>query len=411
MSLPVLSNSARRRFLGAFLAAVSFTLPETIVLADQPAPEVAKIFPANLDGFHQTGRISVRNRESLRESFGLPNHASNEVLQVFVAETEYASSDGEKFRVAMNHYENDSAAYSSFTSLRKGWRERGGAPSGRVENIGTASELIPGPGLMFFKGPTLVSVISEGGKNPDQISALARLFAANLDNGEGDIPVLVRHLPNWETAQRDVVYAVSQAPLLDSIPNQPILKELTFEGGTEAVIASYGQSQLVIVEFTTPQFSVETDQRIWTKISELKSQGQPTPIAYRRVGNYSVFVFGAPDEQTANALVDQVKYEQVVQWLGDDPHLAERLQRYLTQTSAGVLMAVLKSSGISLLVCLGAGTLFGALLFRRRRAQQAALYSDAGGATRLNLDEITGAGNSHRLLGSGKRPESDSTQS
>jgi hypothetical protein len=91
--------------------------------------------------------------------------------------------------------------------------------------------------------------------------------------------------------------------------------------------------------------------------------------------------------------------------------LYERLQRYLAQTSAGVLAAVLKSSGLSLLLCLGIGTLIGALLFRRRRAQQAALYSDAGGGVRLNLDELTGAGNSRRLLGRGEQPESDSTQS
>jgi len=389
------------------MAAVSFTLFAAVVLADQPAPEVTRIFPSNLGGFHQTGRISVSNREAIREAFKLLDDAPNEVLQVFDAETEYASPDGEKFRVSVSKFENDSAAYSQFTLLRKGWRERGGTQSAHVENTSTASELIPGPGLIFFKGTTVVSVISESGKNSDQITALARLVAANLDNGDGDIPVLVKHLPNWEAAQRDVVYAVSQASLLGSIPNQPILKELTFEGGTEAVVARYGQSELLIVEFTTPQFSIENDQRIWTKFSELKSQGQPTPIAYRRVGNYSVFVLDAPDEKTANALVDQVRYEQVVQWLGDDPHLAERLQRYLTQTSAGVLMAVLKSSGLSLIICFGAGTLFGALLFRRRRAQQAAFYSDAGGSTRLNLDALTGANNSQRLLEPGKQPESD----
>src|ERR1043165_5979567 len=104
---------------------------------------------------------------------------------------------------------------------------------------------------------------------------------------------------------------------------------------------------MAIVEFTTPQMSIDNDSRVWTKIAELKSQAQPTPSAYRRVGNYSVFVFNAPDEETANALVDQVKYEQVVQWLGDDPHLYERLQRYFTQTSAGVLVAGLTRSGLS----------------------------------------------------------------
>jgi hypothetical protein len=61
-----------------------------------------------------------------------------------------------------------------------------------------------------------------------------------------------------------------------------------------------------------------------------------------------------------------------------------------------------------LVFCLGLGGLIGALLFRHRRAQKAALYSDAGGATRLNLDELTGTSNSQRLLDSGKQPEADS---
>jgi len=185
------------------------------------------------------------------------------------------------------------------------------------------------------------------------------------------------------------------------------VKEVTFEGGTEAVTANYGQSQLLIVEFNTPQFSVDNDQRITARIQELRDQGQPVPTAYRRVGNYSVFVFNAPDEKSANDLIDQVKYEQVVQWLGDDPHLYEKLQRYLAQTSAGVLIAVVKSSGLSLILCLGIGALIGVLLFRHRRAQRAAAYSDAGGTVRLNLDELTGPRDTGRLLGPATTSKSD----
>src|SRR6185369_9999539 len=163
--------------------------------------------------------------------------------------------------------------------------------------------------------------------------------------------------------------------------------------------------------FTTPQLSIDNDSRIWTRIAELKSQGLPTPTAYRRVGNYSVFVFNAPDEKSANELIDQVKYEQVVQWLGDDPHLYEKLQRYLAQTSAGVLIAVVKSSGLSLIVCLGIGALIGVLLFPHRRAQRAAAYSDAGGTVRLNLDELTGPREPGRLLGPGTASKSDPNRS
>ncbi len=217
----------------------------------------------------------------------------------------------------------------------------------QLESIGTTGMVYSHQTLVFFKGSTFVTVTGSNGKSADQAIAFGRAFAATLDGSEGDVPVLVKHLPDWEVAQRNAQYAVSAQTLQNAAPDQPILKELGFEGGTEAVVANYGQSQLVIVEFTTPQFASDNDRRITAKIQELKNQGQPIPTAYRRVGNYSVFVFDAPDEKTANVLIDQVKYEQVVQWLGDDPHLYERVQRYVLQKTGGVVIAVLESSGLS----------------------------------------------------------------
>ena len=278
MGLSLFSNAPLRRFVTSFLTVVSLTVSASVVLADQPLPDGAKIFPANLGGFHQSGRISILNKESRRLIDGGPE----EPLQGLVATTEYASSDGEKLGVTLSKFENDAAAYSQFTLLRKHLGEDRAVPSGQAAKIGTSSAFIRGLGLTFYKGVTVVTVKFETGKQPDQATALASLLAATLDPGEGDIPVLVKHLPNWDQAQRDAVYAVNKGSLLDAIPNQPILKELTFEGGTEAVVANYGPSQLAIVEFTTPQFSVDNDQRILAKIQELRTQGQSTPTTYRR---------------------------------------------------------------------------------------------------------------------------------
>lgn len=318
-------------------------------------------------------------------------------------EARYGSDDGLEVQVTLDQYETDSAAYASFTNLRKTY-----ARDTESQNVGTASAAID-RGVIFFKGITTVSVVGQNDNQRSRVLEFARAVAGTFDDGEGEVPVLVKHLPNWEVAHRQAIYAVHSGALAAAVPNQPVLSELNFDGGTEAVTANYDQSQLVIVEFTTPQFSIDNDQRIWTKIAELKSKGEPTPAAYRRVGNYSVFVFNAQDEKTANALIDQVKYEQVVQWLGDDPHLYEKMQRYFAETSAGVLVAVLKSSGLSLIFCLVTGVLIGTLLFRRRRAQRAAAYSDAGGSIRLNLDDLTGPVRSQRLLPGAKQSEQHST--
>ena len=349
--------------------------------------------PAELGGFRLIGVV---------KQIKTANDQTAEQLKA-ASEARYLSGDGVEIQVSLSQYQTDSAAYASFTNLRKT-----SAQNSDSQNVGTASAAIY-RGVVFFKGTVFGTLVGQSENQRARVLEFARALAARLDDGEGEVPVLVKHLPNWEVSHRQAIYAVNSGALTLAVPNQPILSELNFDGGTEAVVANYGQSQLVIVEFTTPQFSIDNDQRIWTKISELKSQGQPTPSAYRRVGNYSVFVFNAADEKTANALIEQVKYEQVVQWLGDDPHLYEKLQRYFAQTSAGVLVAVLKSSGLSLLFCLAAGAFIGTMLFRRRRAQRAAAYSDAGGSIRLNLDDLTGPARSTRLLPGAKQSERHST--
>ena len=379
-----------------------------IVRGDPPSAELTKILPTDFGSFHRAASIrtlaTLVKDDILRPEY-FPASPDPKAPPVFIGgEAEYASSTGDQFLIEVVRFQTDSEAFSLLTLTAR--KATGGTPSLEIKlgDVGTAN-VSDSRSVSFFKGTTFARITSTG-SNLKAADELARVFAATLEKGEDEVPVLVKHLPDWLNAKARTSY-VTSAGALRVIINQPVLEAFSFDGGAEAVIANYGQSQLLIVEFTTPQFSIDNDQRIWTKIDELKKSGEPVPTAYRRVGNYSVFVFNAPDEKTANALIDQVKYEQVVQWLGDDPHLAERLQRYFTQTSAGVLVAVLKSSGLSLLFCLAAGALIGTMMFRHRRAQRAAAYSDAGGSVRLNLDDLTGPVASRHLLAT-KQPDQDS---
>ena len=378
-----------------------------IARGDPPSAELTKILPADFGSFHRAESIRTVTtlvKDILRPEY-FPASPDPKASPVFIGgEADYASRTGDKFLIEVVRFQTDSEAFSLLTLTAR--KATGGTQSPEIKlgDVGTAN-VSDSRGVSFFKGTTFARVTSAGG-NLKAADELARLLAATLEKGEDEVPVLVKHLPDWLNAKAHSSY-VTSAGALSSIVNQPVLEAISFDGGAEAVIANYGQPQLLIVEFTTPQFSIDNDQRIWTKIDELKKRGEPVPTAYRRVGNYSVFVFNAPDDQTANALIDQVKYEQVVQWLGDDPHLYQRLQRYFAQTSAGVLVAVLKSSGLSLLFCLAAGALIGTMMFRHRRAQKAAGYSDAGGSVRLNLDDLTGPIASRHLL-TPKPPDQDS---
>lgn len=383
-----------------FIIIAAVLVSPVLAAAALPIDEAAKGLPNQLDQFRAAGPAQLPAagvfEQQTPDDFGATSYATRT----------YLLSDGRLAQVNVSLIKTltDSGAFSLLSERRSGAEEI------KLGVVGTASIVHPGgmldpASVMFFKGRNFVIVgtAHKAQATQDELLNFARNLALTLDESEDDIPVLVRHLPQWQSTQPWAHYAVSPNSLKRNLQNQPILNEVSFDGGTEAVVADYGSSRLVIIEFTTPQLSIDNDRRIAAKIQELRSAGQPVPSAYRRVGNYSVFVFNAADEKTATELIDQVKYEQVVQWLGENPYWFEKAQRMYAQTTAGVLVAVLQSSGLSLLICLGIGGILGFVLFRRRRKQQAtATYSDAGGMTRLNIDELTADHRDQKLLVSDK---------
>ncbi len=363
--------------------------------------EAAKLLPRELSGFRLLGVV--------RSTISYPGVKPGEMVSVpnpyegFASVgADYVSADGEKFIVELFRAEQDSDAYAWLTAAAHSARLTAqGSNSRLTRSVGTVSFALPGR-ITFFKGPNFVK-ISQGGPETtsERLVEFATAFAAGLEKGEGDVPVLVKHLPQWETAQADAVYFSGFHSLKGTIPNQPVLEAITSEGDADAVLTSYGSAQFLLVEFNTPQLAGDNDRAIMAKLIELRRQGQPVPTSYRKVGNYSVFVFNAASEAEAQSLIDQVEYAQMVTWLGDNPYLLEQAQRDYYETTAGVLVSVVQASGLAVLACLGVGGLIGAVLFNRRRAQQRAAeaYSDAGGMLRLNLDDITPQRDSAKLLG------------
>jgi hypothetical protein len=379
------------------VAALSMVPAPKSRAAESSFAAAVKILPGRIKDFVADG--------AARPSKGLQSGDFNETGE---ATREYRPATGERLSITVVTTNSESSAYAFLTSCVSRYQEDAVAAGrdARIlqgEAIGTASYRFA-DALFFYKGPVYVVVGQMArGKNPEQVVVLAHAFADLLDKGEGELPALVKHLPDWPRAQQGLRYAVHATTLARIIPGQPVIETIGFEGGAEAVAANYGSSQLVIVEFNTPQLASDNDRRIIAKIQELRTQGQSVPTAYRRVGNYSVFVFNAPDEQTANRLIDQVKYEQVVQWLpGKTISLAAREREYV-ETTLGVFVSVVKASGLAIVLCLGLGGFVGTLLFRRRRARQSAMeaYSDAGGMLRLNIDELTAQTDPSKLIGPG----------
>jgi len=377
--------------------------------AEGPSVTLNEMLPTDMGRFRQV--LSMRPlvrlaKEGLLSPDTFRTRPDSSSSPYVGGETEYLSSEG-KFTVELLKFNEDSDAYSFFTLIA---RRMGDAESAKrsAGAIGIASVESP-HSIAFVKGSTFVRITPANSQSKalDGALQLAHLFADRINNGEGDVPVLLKHLPEWESVRANAIYFVSPQPLKAALGSQPVLDAISFEGGTEAVAATYGSATMVIAEFTTPQLAGDNDRRIVEKMNLLWQQGQPAPSAYRRVGNYSVFVFNAPAELEANQLIDQVKYEQVVQWLGDNPNWLKRAQKEYTETTLGVLVTVIKTSGLAAALCFGIGGFFGAVLFARRRAQQIhdQAYSDAGGMMRLNLDEMTAQTNPAKLIGPGSSEE------
>ena len=309
---------------------------------------------------------------------------------------QYAGPNSSKIWVETFGFRQDGQAYEFFSLLSSA--ARSSEPKLEMLNgIGTAG-FATDKGITFFKGGHVIRIMNVSDR-PAELRELAQAYAEVIDKGEGDIPVLIRHLPEPDRAQANAVYLSSFADLHRLPFQNAVYNAIQSGGNADAAFATYGSSKVLLIEFHTPQLATDNDKRIIARIQELWKLGQPAPTAYKRVGNYSVFVFDAPDEQTAKQLISQVKYEQVVQWLGENPNIFKEAEQHYINTTLGVLIAVLKASGYALIACLGLGGLFGGLLFSYRRAQQKTVtFSDAGGMLRLNLDELTAETDPSRLL-------------
>jgi hypothetical protein len=383
-----------QKFLRLFFA-VLLLLCSLAATPAQSAPGGggAQLLPEKIGDFRAQGKPAPADFKQLApEDFGIVGGETRS----------YTGAGGERFNVTLFKMRSASAAYSLLRFSADDPARVGALAGSGVLGIEEANR------IRFIKGDTFADVRAAG--EPAQnggvaLQTFAKSLADALAGDAGFIPVLVLHLPEWEKKVReDVGYAVSLPALQRAAGGRPALDAVDFDEGTEAVTARYGDARLVVVEFPTPQHSFDADARIGERITQLRAAGQPVPSAYKRVGNYSVFVFDAPDAASAEKLVSGVKYEKDVRWLGRNPHAEENAIRRYTSTMGGVIMTTLVTTGLAILVSLGVGGAIGGAIFLHRRSRQATqqIYSDAGGMMRLNIEDLNTPPPTAKLLGHGE---------
>lgn len=379
-----------------FFQLLSLALPLLLLsnaVAEVRSEGAEKVLPDSFGSFRKAGRIlpplrGLQHSQYKAEDFNI----------ISAANQSYVSPDGKKIVVDVIQTDSGSAAYALFTGVKAG------SEFAKLEGIGTEAILVKRERtVLFCKGPISAFIFSPSNADAGEeaLVSFARSLADSIAAEASEIPPLVLHLPEWESAHSRSIYAVTPAALAQAVQNQPALEAVAFGAGTEAVTADYGaRGRLVVVEYATPQVAFESDARIRQRIAELAAAGRSVPSVYRREGNYSVFVFGAEDTAAAERLAGQVKYEKDVRWLGDNPYAYDRQNRAWLSMSTSVIVNTVMASGLAILLCLAVGGVFGAIIFRHRRAQAALTqsYSDAGGMMRLDLDE-----HAAKLLGQGEK--------
>lgn len=217
--------------------------------------------------------------------------------------------------------------------------------------------------------------------------AAAQIKSQEVSDNDG-VPVLLKHLPEWESVRNTALFTQNVDDLKRFAGERPELGVIEMKGGAEAVAAVYPAGKLVIVEFTSPQASAAADSAINEKLALF---GQNGSTVYRRIGNYNAFVFDAADQAAANSLLDEIKYQKVIQWLGEDPHLLKRMERYFVSTTRDIFVATVLwiTMGIGLSAVVGVAVGFVFFRIRDQKRSMRTAFSDAGGLTRLNLDELS----------------------
>jgi hypothetical protein len=403
------------------MAAISFVIkaqpPASPVTAVATTRLIAELLPDKLAGVKATSAVKEYGSETLAELVAGKEAVYQEYLVRRAASRQYGET-----RVDIFETENQFAAFGLFTySFGKIVSEEVGTGRARVEG-----------GLVFWKDNYFVRVMSADSQairaRGTARDSLARAISDEivLKNAPAR-PALLESLPAGSSLPHSERYFLGPESLNAYIERGREM--FGFAGDAEAVMAEYhaapgtksdvsepggtepggteaGATQpsvapskakegtskaeepstplkLVIVEYHTPQFASDAFARVNDYIATLPDI-EKSRILVKREGNYIVEVNNFEDRESAQELLEAVKYPYGVKWLRD-PRLPSN-DPFRIQKAAQMLLSTFVLLGLVLLTVVVGGGIVGTSIFLKRRKQQQEIFSNAGGMLRLELD-------------------------
>src|ERR1051326_3148058 len=145
--------------------------------------EAAKHLPDQVGSFKAIGTAVPQVPDQIPRLFG-----EGSVVRT------YTAGDAGRYRVQLQVTANDAAAFALLTHARLYLSQILGS-DGKLtfDEVGTAS-FTKGGQTFFYKGSVFASVMPTDGSSDERARELARKIAEPLSSGEGEIPVLVKHL-------------------------------------------------------------------------------------------------------------------------------------------------------------------------------------------------------------------------
>ncbi|HEU4387631.1 MAG TPA: DUF6599 family protein [Blastocatellia bacterium] len=368
-----------------------FRAQQAEVTALATARPLSELLPDLLAGNRATGPASFYGRDKLTELVADQGEVYLEYRVVDAASREYGPARVEIYRTDTPYSALGLFSYSSGGTRHDGhWLLNG---------------------LVFWRSEFFVRIVTRNRVQPAERASLTtmadQLRQRIAPKAIEAVPTVVTSVPKDLRTPVTVRYMLGPQALKRFLNRGT--EPFQFEGGAEAVLAEYPQGtgtaplNFLVVEYHTPQFASAAMERVNAYVESLSPDEQSHTIA-RRVGNYVIEATNVSDRDLGVKLTDSVTYPYGVRWL-KDPNIPDE-DRYYGQKTAQVLISTFGIIGLVMIVAGVVGTAFGAIIFLKRRRELRALFSDAGGMLRLDIDPLPGtsigAGQNRGLIGSGE---------
>ncbi len=253
----------------------------------------------------------------------------------------------------------------------------------------------------FFTGRHFVSISSESIQSIS-LEPVIQSLKENLNSSNSDPSPLPSHLPEAGKVAGSEKYLVGPVALAKTQEFSDLKEVVNFSGGTEAAIAKYsngnGTFSLMIVEYHTPQLATDGEAQFQNYFGKLSEQERSQRLL-KRIGNYLAITTAVQDFAGAEKIVSAIKYTPVVYWearkITDIPEAfrpPDPLAIQEASETANMIVRTFYWIGVMLFGAIVLGIISGSIFFywnryRRRKLGLDNMFSDSGGAVRLNLEE------------------------